>query len=323
MNEMPNATMRAVRYDRYGPPEVLKVAHVPMPKPGPGQVLVKVHASSVNPVEAQVRAGKMRPMSGLRPPKGIGQDFAGEVVAAGPKADDGLVGSRVWGTTFALGAANTAEYITVRESLVASVPSGLDLVNAAALPTVGLTALVALDAANVQRGQRLLIVGAAGGIGSALIQIAHAKGVEVATVSSGDNLAFCSDLGAKETYDYARLVALERSDTFHAVVDLHGAHLGAYRSRLRPGGRIVTLAAKGMGYAMLSLLLPGPRVRLARARPKKELLVELAKLVETGDLRPVVENVYPLERIAEAHRAVESGHSRGKRVIQVVGDVES
>ncbi|WP_052852598.1 NAD(P)-dependent alcohol dehydrogenase [Streptomyces avicenniae] len=311
-------TMRAVRYRKYGPPEVLEVAEVPVPAPAAGQVLVKVHASSVNPVEAQVRAGRMRPVSGFRFPKGIGQDFTGEVVAVGAGADGSLVGRDVWGCVLAVGAATTAEYVCVKESLVGDLPPGADPVEAAALPTVGLAALAAVRAVGVGPGRRALVVGASGGIGSVALQLCRALGAEVAAVSAADNAEFCAELGATETYDYADLGPLAGAAAFDAVIDLHGTSLGAYRGRLGRGGRMVTLAARGMGYAALSLVLPGPRVRVTRAKASRDGLAALAGHVTRGELRPVVAKVYPMERIAEAHRAAETGHSRGKRVVQVV-----
>ncbi|GAB2915027.1 NAD(P)-dependent alcohol dehydrogenase [Streptomyces mayteni] len=311
-------TMRAVRYQKYGEPDVLRVADVPMPKPAAGQVMVKVHGSSVNPIEAQVRGGKMRLLSGFRFPKGIGQDFSGEVVAVGSKVDDSLVGRRVWGCVLAVSAATTAEYLCVKESQVTVVPSGVDLVNAAAIPTVGLAALAAVRAVGVGTGQRVLVVGASGGIGSVALQICRALGAEVGAVSAAFNADFCATLGATETYDYADLGSLLSSKKFDAVIDLHGTSLGTYRKRLKSGGKMVTLAPKGMGYAMLSLLLLGPRVRIAQAKSNRKGLNALAGYVERGELRPVVDEVYPMEKISEAHRAAETGHSRGKRVIRVV-----
>ncbi|HEU4946478.1 MAG TPA: NAD(P)-dependent alcohol dehydrogenase [Kribbella sp.] len=312
--------MRAVRYERYGPPEVLEVRKVPVPVPRSGEVLVKVHATSVNPVEAQVRSGRMRPMSGYRFPKGTGEDFAGEVVAVGPGVDATAVGRLVWGTQLGLNSAAAAEYIRVKESATAAAPPGLGAVAAATLPTVGLTALTALRAVRVPTGGKLLVVGASGGIGSVTVQLARAAGTRVATVSSERNLGLCRDLGAEWTYDHTRLDRLPAGPEFDSIVDLHGACLSTYRERLKRGGRMTTMAAKGMAYALLSVALPGPRVRLARMKPSRAGLDELAGLVERGELRPVVDQVYPLEAIADAHRSVETGHSRGKRAVRVAGD---
>lgn len=318
-------TMRAARYDRYGPPEVLTVRRVPVPEPRSGQVLVKVIATSVNPVETMVRSGKMRLVSGLRFPttpgnagKGTGEDFTGEIVAAGPGVDaTAVVGRSVWGMALGLNRAAAAEYLRVKESLTAPAPEDTDLVAAAGLPLVALTALTALRTVQVTAGGRLLVVGASGGVGSATVQLARARGAHVAAVSSAANAELCAGLGAERTYDYAHPESLPAAREFDAVIDTAGVSLGTYRRLLRPGGRMVTLAVKGAPYAMTSLARPGPRVRLAQVRARRKDLNELAGHVERGELRPVVDRVYPLEEIAEAHRSLETGHGRGKRVIRI------
>ncbi|MET9557173.1 NADP-dependent oxidoreductase [Streptomyces sp. NPDC006645] len=256
-------------------------------------------------------------MSGFRFPKGTGEDFAGTIVAGGPDADENLIGEQVWGLVYGLNAATAAEYITVKESQFALAPTTIDLVTAAALPTVGSTALTALRAVRLAAGERLLVVGASGGIGSSIVQIAAAKGAVVATVSSGGNADFLTGLGAKETYDYAKLEDLASAPEFDAVVDLHGTELDTYRRRVRSGGRIVTFAMKGMAGAMASIVKPGARVGVAQLKPRRADLEELTRLVESGELHPQVERIYPMDAIAEAHRSVESGHSRGKRVVRI------
>lgn len=308
--------MRAARYHRYGPPEVLKAEHVPVPEPGRGEVLVKVRATSVNPAEALVRAGKMRMLSGFSFPKGTGQDFTGEVVATGPGGEEHIVGRQVWGTRLGLNSAAAAEYVSVPARLAARAPAGLDPVAAAALPTVGLTALLALRITQVRRGSAVLVVGASGGVGSSVVQLAVAAGAEVTAVSSPANTGFCTELGAHKAYDYAHPEALGDA-SFDAVIDLHGTGLGNYRRRIRRGGRMVSLAPRAMGYALASALLPGPRVRLAQLKATAADLDRLARHVEAGELRAVVDQEYALADIAAAHRAVETGHSRGKRVIRI------
>ncbi|MES4908883.1 MULTISPECIES: NAD(P)-dependent alcohol dehydrogenase [unclassified Streptomyces] len=323
MGKTSETQMRAVRFERYGPPDVLTVQKVAVPEPGAGQVLVKAFGSSVNPAEAQVRAGKFKLLTGSKFPKGIGEDFSGEIVAVGEGVERSLVGRRVWGTDLGLKSETTAEYIVVKESVTAWAPSRHDPVTLAALPTVGLTALLALRTVGVKAGGRVLIVGAAGGVGSAAVQLAHALGARVATVSGSANTDLCRELGAVAAYEYARLSTDPITEKFDAVIDLYGADPGVYRSLLVKGGRMVCLAAKGMGYSMKSAFLPGPRVRTARMKPSRADLDTLARHVEKGELRAVVEQIYPMEEIAEAHRAVETGHSRGKRVIQIVENLSS
>ncbi|WP_416966920.1 NAD(P)-dependent alcohol dehydrogenase [Streptomyces sp. 4F14] len=313
--------MRAVRYNRYGGPEVLSVGDVPRPSPGPGQVLVRVHASSVNPMDVKIRSGGLRLISGRRFPKGTGGDFAGEVVALGSKVTDVTVGEHVWGILGDVsGRAGAAgEYVLAKPRAISAAPSGTDLVAAAALPAVGITALRALrDTLRLRSGQRLLVVGASGGVGSTAVQLAHAWGAHVTTIAGAANAPFCRELGADVALDYATTPPKALKGQFDAILDCHGSAVRDYRRALRPGGRIASPTAGAIPFALLSVLLPGPRVRLIMAGPRRADLKTLADHVDKQDLRPVIERVYPLDEIQDAHRATETGHARGKRVIRLV-----
>ncbi|MDX2941733.1 MULTISPECIES: NAD(P)-dependent alcohol dehydrogenase [Streptomyces] len=313
--------MRAVRYDRYGGPEVLSVGAVPRPSPGPGQVLVRVHASSVNPIDVKIRSGGMRLVTGRRFPKRTGGDFAGEVVALGGKVTDVTVGEHVWGILSDVSGRTGAagEYVLAKPQAISTAPSGTDLVSAAALPAVGITALQALrDTLRLRSGQRLLVVGASGGVGSAAVQLAHAWGAHVTTVAGAANTSFCRELGADVALDYATTPPNALKRQFDAILDCHGSAVRDYRRALRPGGRIASPSAGAIPFALLSTVLPGPRVRLLMAGPRRADLKTLADHVDRKELRPVVERVYPLDEIQDAHRATETGHARGKRVIRLV-----
>ena len=310
------ATMRAARYDRYGDPGVLHVDTVDVPTPGPRDVLVRVHGASVNPSDALFRSGRFRLVSGFRFPKGTGIDLAGEVVAAGDRVTGVAVGDRVWaylgGLPKRLGP--TAEYAVVRADRCAPAPAGLDLVHAAALPTVGLTALQLLrDAVRVRPGDRVLVVGASGGVGSAAVQLAVAMGATVTAVAGPGNADLCLDLGATEVLDHS--AAPPTDHAFDAVVDLHGGRAREYRRVLARGGRMATTATRAIPFALASALLPGPRVRIVQVKARRDDLAALTRYADEGALRPVVDRLYPLEQVVAAHRAVETGHARGKRVI--------
>lgn len=312
---------RAVQYDRYGGPEVLSVRTVPRPSPGLGQVLIRVHASSVNSIDVKIRSGGMRLMTGRRFPKSTGLDFAGEVVELGGEVTGLMVGEHVWGILGDVSGRTGAacDYILAKPKTTTAAPSGTDLVAAASLPSVGVTALRALrDMLRLGSGQRLLVVGASGGGGSTAIQLAHAWGAHVTAIASAASAPFCRELGADRTVDYATTPpnALERE--FDAILDCDGSSLRAYRRALRPGGRIVAITSNAMPFALLSTVLPGPRVRLLIARPRRADLQTLAEHVDKGDLHPTIEHVYPLDEIQDAHRAAETGHARGKRVIRLV-----
>ncbi len=311
--------MRAVEYERYGGPELLRVRQVARPAPGAGQVLVRVHGTTVSPTDTVLRGGGMKLVSGRRFPKRTGLDFAGEVAALGAGVTDLAAGQPVWGflgdVSGRVGAA--AEFVPVKAAALSPAPSAVDLVEAAALPSVGVTALVGLrDVLRLQAGDRLLVVGASGGVGSAAVQLATGMGAIATAVASAANHDFCRELGAVEAFDYTAPQAIR--GTFDAVLDCHGSALSTYRALLRRGGRMMTTASSGMGYAMRSLFAPGPRVRLMMARSKRADLTALAGYVDRGALRPVVEGVYPPEGIVRLHRETATGHARGKRVITML-----
>lgn len=311
--------MRAVEFEAYGEAAVLKVRQVPLPSVRTREVLVKVHGTSVNPIDAKVRAGGMRLMSGRRFPKRTGIDFAGDVVAVGAHVKDFQIGDRVWGFIGNVSGRNgaAAEYIVAKPSTISLAPADLDLVKAAALPSVGEAAYLGLAKLGVHAEQRLLIVGASGGVGSAMIQLAHAGGAHVTAVASAANHGFCRDLGADETLDYSTLEMSSLYGRFDAVADCHGAKVREYRKALAPRGRMVTTSPDAIGFALASMVLAGPRIRVVMARPQTRILAAVTACVDRGDLRPVIDQTYTLTDISAAHRATETGHAAGKRVIDV------
>ncbi|MBQ0880609.1 NAD(P)-dependent alcohol dehydrogenase [Streptomyces rochei] len=319
--------MRAALYDGYGPPEVLYEGTVPRPVAAPGEILVRVLTASVNGGELAGRAGKLRPVTGLTGrgfPKRTGMDFVGEVVTPGPPGSGVTAGDRVWGLLprrRMFGSA--AEFVTVPPGKVARAPSSLDAAEAVSLLAGGTTALVALrDKARLRAGERLLVRGAAGGVGSVAVQLGRARGAHVTALAGARNLDFVRDLGADDAFDYATTgpAGLGR---FDVVFDAVGTDLGAYRRLLAPGGRMVAIAfdlsRPGTSLArLLATTVYGPRrVRFFSGNPDRALLADLTALVEDGALRPVVDTVHPLSAIADAHRALERGGVRGKHVIRV------
>ncbi|WP_043620423.1 NAD(P)-dependent alcohol dehydrogenase [Nonomuraea candida] len=335
--------MRAALFDRYGPPEVLYVGTVPRPVPAPGEVLVRVHAASVNGGELHGRAGRLRLVTGLMRrgfPKRIGIDFTGEVVALGPEAagasgggsgrPDGAggggagpkVGDRVWGG-LGLVFGSVAEYVVVRPRRLSLVPAGLDLVEAAALP-VGVTAITALrDKAALRPGERLLVRGGSGGVGVVAVQLGRALGAHVTALAGARNLDLVRDLGAHEAYDYATTRPSDLGP-FDVILDTAGTDHAAYRRLLTRSGRMVAIAfdidrlVPSLAYLAASAVYGSRRVRFFSGEPSHRLLSDLAGYVRSGDLKPVVDRVFPLEEIAEAHRALEAGGVRGKIIVRLV-----
>ncbi|MGW3342012.1 NAD(P)-dependent alcohol dehydrogenase [Nonomuraea rubra] len=316
--------MRAALFDRYGPPEVLYVGTVPRPVPAPGEVLVRVHAASVNGGELHGRAGKVRPVTGLMQrgwPKRMGLDFTGEVAALGQGTAGPRVGDRVWGVLGRTFGSN-AEYLTVRPRHLSLAPAGLDLVEAAALP-VGTTAITALrDKARLRPGERLLVRGGSGGVGVVAVQLGKALGAHVTALAGARNLGLVRDLGADEVYDYATTSPADLG-RFDVVMDTVGTDHPAYRRLLTPSGRMVAIAfdttrvAASLAYIAASAVHGGRRVRAFSGNPAHRLFADLTRYVESGAVRPVVDTVFPLEDVAKAHRALEAGGVRGKIVIRI------
>ena len=303
--------MRAVRQHALGGPEVLSVEEVPTLEPGPTEVLVRVTAAGVNPVDWKTRAGG----GFLRePPFTLGWDAAGVVEAVGFGVTWLEVGERVFGMPrFPREAACYAEYVVSPSRQLARVPDDLDDIEAAAVPLAGLTAWQSLvDTAGVAESSRVLVLGAAGGVGHLAVQIAKARGAWVAGTSSPGKHAFLRELGVDEALDKGEGIAVSDVDV---VLDAVGGEVGlGALPALRDGGLLVTLS--GSAVAPLREAAAGRvRVEGILVEPDRAGLEALAGI----GLRPHVEATFPLEEAAAAHRLGEEGRTRGKIVLVVSG----
>ncbi|MFF4194464.1 NAD(P)-dependent alcohol dehydrogenase [Nonomuraea sp. NPDC001831] len=317
--------MRAALFDRYGPPEVLYVGTAPKPVPAPGQVLVRVHAVSVNGGEVHGRTGRVRLVTGLMQrgfPKRIGIDLTGEIVALGSGVTGPRIGDRVWGT---LGRAfgSAAEYVAVHPRRLSRAPASVDLVTAAALPA-GTTAITALrDQAGLRPGDRLLVRGGSGGVGAVAVQLGRVLGAHVTALAGARNLDLVRDLGAHEAYDYATVAPADLG-RFDVILDTAGTEHAAFRRLLTPSGRMVAIAfdsrriTASLAYIAASAVHGRRRVRFFSGNPTTRLLTDLTRYVDSGAIRPVVDKVFPLDDIAAAHRSLEAGGVRGKIVVRIV-----
>ena len=309
--------MRAITQQALGGPEVLELVDRPQPEPTPTEVLVRVAAAGVNPVDWKVRL-----RGGLlgEPPFTVGWDVAGTVEALGFGVTRFAVGDRVFGMPrFPREAAAYAEYVTSPSRQLARIPEGLSDVEAAALPLAGLTAWQALvETADVQPGQRVLVLGAAGGVGHLAVQIAKARGASVIGTARSAKHGFLAELGADETVDYSRGPVEEAVGDVDVVLDLIGSEETARALKtLRPGGLfIVVPSAAGLDTLREAA---GDRVRVTGilVEPDRTGMEAIAGLVETGELRPHVAQTFPLEEARRAHEAGETGRTQGKLVLTI------
>uniref|UniRef100_A0AAU2W3R6 NAD(P)-dependent alcohol dehydrogenase n=1 Tax=Streptomyces sp. NBC_00008 TaxID=2903610 RepID=A0AAU2W3R6_9ACTN len=314
--------MHAALYDRYGPPEVLHVGKVPVPDVKPGEVLVRVRAVGVNGGELYGRAGKVRLVTGRRFPQRTGIDFAGEIAALGPSVTGVRVGEQVWGILpRRMGSA--AEYVAVTARKVSPAPANLTPEQAVSLVTGGTTSLTALTGkAGLKPGERLLVRGGSGGVGSVGVQVGALLGARVTALAGAKNLDFVRGLGAEEAFDY-RTTGPAELGAFDVVLDTVGTRHRDFRRLLAPGGRMVAVSfdientLRSLSYLLASTRHGSGRVRFFSGTPDTELLTRLARYAEDGSIRPVVDTVRPLADIAGAHRALEAGGVRGKQVLRV------
>jgi NADPH:quinone reductase-like Zn-dependent oxidoreductase len=314
-------TMRAVRYEAYGPAEVLRAVDVEVPQVGRGDVEVVVGAASVSSGELPVRAGNLKRLIRQRMPAGTGVDFAGTITSIGPGVTRISVGDTVWGLVPHLTFGAVAERVVVPERCVATAPRNISEIEAAALASSGTTALHALTAtANLRPGQRLLVRGATGGVGVVAVQLGVALGAHVTALAGADNLDWIRGLGADEAFDY-RVTEPEDLTPFDVIVDLAGTELRAFRRRLVPGGVMVALALDSRRpiRSALAVAVDGldRRTRLTAFsnNPTPDDLERLRGFVESGAIRPAVQEVRSMDEIVAAHRRLEQGGMRGKIVI--------
>lgn len=323
VNQHVQPLMRGAGYDRYGAPDVLRVNDRLRPAPAEGEVLVKVRASSINGGELAKRQGRLRLVTGRRFPQPTGVDFVGTVVEWGDGTTDPAPGTMVWGTVSErAGVGTQAEYVAVPTNRISAAPRNMEPVDAVTLLAGGTTALAALrDLVRLRAGERLLVRGAAGGVGSVAVQVGAMLGAEVTGLANLTNARFVHEMGAREVIDYR--TSASKLGSYDVVFDTRGSSLRQFRSLLRPGGRMVTIAPDldnlllGLAYLGWSLVHGLSRVRLFLGNPDTALLEDVARAAETGRLRPVRAESFPLERVADAHRTLERGGVEGKVVIDL------
>ncbi|MEU1204495.1 NADP-dependent oxidoreductase [Nocardia sp. NPDC005825] len=311
-------TMTAIGQDVLGGPEVLHEVKVPVPQPGPSELLVRVRATALNPTDwaHRARAGLFLPA----PPYVLGWDVSGEVVATGVGVTLFEPGDEVFGMLpYPHGHGAAAEFVTAPARAFARKPANLGHPEAAAIPLAALTAYQALvDTANVVAGQRVLIHAAAGGVGHFAVQIAKARGAYVIGTAGAANHDFLRSIGADEVLDYRTTDFAETLRDIDMVLDpIDADHALRSLRTLRPGGLLVTLRALGADHVKAAAEELGVRAAVMLVEADHTGMDALRELAETGALRPTLAGVFPLAEAAAAHALGETGHTVGKLVLTV------
>jgi len=304
--------MKAVFIEKFGGPDVLQYGGVPDPAPAPGEVVVDVHAASVNGADWKVRVGDYKQS---KFPLGLGRDFSGVVGAAGEGADL-KVGDAVFGVLDVGKEGAYAEKLAIKAAIIARKPGGLSHIDAAALALTGLTAIVSIeDTLKLQRGETILIQGGAGGVASFAIQLAKHIGARVITTTSAANLDYVRGLGPDQVIDYTKEDFTKVVNGCDAVFDTVGGDV-AQRSFavLKPGGRAAFIASGAQAPKPPRGDVTSLRPAVGRTRRHME---RVAQLYEAGAVRPPEVKLYRLSEVADAHRLSESRHFRGKLVFRV------
>jgi NADPH:quinone reductase-like Zn-dependent oxidoreductase len=319
--------MRAVVHDRYGPPEVLRLADVERPVPEDDEVLVRVHATTVTRSDCGLRNTEYffsRAFTGLRRPKRkiAGMELAGVVEAVGTAVSEFNAGDEVFGVR---GGAN-AEYICVRESgVLAHKPAGMSFEEAAAVCDGALLALTCMRRADLRKGRSIVVYGASGSMGTAAVQLAKHFEADVTAVCNTQNVELVRSLGADEVVDYLQEDFAKRGKGYDVIFDAVGKHsFRRCRRALKPGGIYITADLGFMWHvpllALLTRWIGDKKATVGIGKYRKEDVLFLKKLIEAGEYRAVIDRRYPLEDVVEATKYVEMGQKTGNVVLTVSGD---
>ena len=310
-------TMRVVEYDDYGDASVLHVAEHPVPQRLPGQLMIEVLASSVNPIDYRFRRGDMKGLIPFGFPRVPGYDVAGIVVETDSESSF-AVGDRVMAFLDHTRGGALADFAVCADSVAARIPDSMSLPEAAAIPLAGTTALQSLrDHGKIKSGQSVLINGASGGVGMFAVQIAKSYGCHVDAIASSHNREFCLSIGADHFYDYEKDDFTKSDERWDIIFDVSGkAHYLEARAVLKDGGHFISTEPSVKGLLMTILTWPLSKSgQIMLATPSGDDLRELIRLYEAGRLNVTIDSTFPFAKAAEAHRRVESGVDHGKVVL--------
>ncbi|KYC38813.1 zinc-binding alcohol dehydrogenase [Scytonema hofmannii PCC 7110] len=312
--------MKAAVIRQYGSPEVLQYEEVEPPKIQPTELLVKVRASCINPVDWKIRKGMLKFITGNKFPIILGFDLSGDVVEVGSQVKQFKPGDAIYANVGVKGGAY-AEFTAVPETSAALKPTNMTYEEAASVPVAGLTALQSLrDLGNIQPGHAVLVNGASGGVGTYAVQIAKALGAEVTAICSTKNVDLVKSLGADRIVDYTQQDFTEETLQYDIILDAVAKQsFSSCQKVLKPNGTYVTTlpSFESVVKNILTVILPGKKARNVLAVPRTQDLAYLKELSEVGKLRTIIDRTYPLQEIVAAHTYSESERAVGKIAIRL------
>lgn len=313
--------MKTITYNKYGGPDVLEITETDKPELPDNKLLVKVKASSINPVDYKVRRGDMKILSGKKFPKSSGSDFAGVVEEAGSIVEGYQKGDNVYGFINPMKGGAYSEYIIADPKNVSHLPDALSFEEAASMPVAALTALQSLCyLSDVKEGSSVLINGATGGVGSFAVQIAKGLGAEVTGICSGKNMELCKKLGAGRVYDYSKEYPGGSDEKFDVFFDAAAKSTFSKSKRFLKEKGVFITTVPGLNVIVNRLFNFIPFRKKSKFIMVKSSGVDLAILkgfTVTKDLKPVVEKIFPIGEIVDAFELAESGNVRGKIVVKI------
>ncbi|MEA5511220.1 NAD(P)-dependent alcohol dehydrogenase [Crocosphaera sp. UHCC 0190] len=312
--------MKAVIFHQYGSPDVLQYTEVAKPSPTPEQLLIKVFASSINPIDWKIRRGMLRVVTGNKFPFFLGSDFSGEVLEVGKNLTNFNTGDQVYGFVKPNFGGAYSEYLVTTPQFISPKPNNLNYLQAAAVPLAASTALQALrDQANIKNGQKVLINGASGGVGTFAVQIAKAYQTEVTAVCSSKNIPLVQQLGADHVIDYTQEDFTKNGQQYDIIFDaVSNRSFSACKNSLTSQGIYITLLPSSqLIIDNVLAFFSSKQVKFLLAETKPQDLAELTRLIEQGQITPIIDRTYNLSEIIAAHTYSEEGHAVGKIVIEV------